>query len=62
MLGTKIKFPVTRSIIIQSKENDTKAKVNAKLELLNEKLNERLKVYSSNCLTPKSTVIPGAVP
>lgn len=44
MLGTKIKFPVTRSIIIQSKENDTKAKVNAKLELLNEKLNERLKV------------------
>ena len=47
LLGTKIKFPVTRSIILANTSNARRDKESANLEKLNEKLNEKLKVSVS---------------
>ena len=44
LLGTKIKFPVTRSIILQNSSNVKRDKLRINLEKLNQKLNEKLQV------------------
>ena len=44
LLGTKIKFPVTRSIILQNTSNLKKDKLKVSLDKINEKLNQKLKV------------------